>query len=516
MRTTTALLALLALGAAAAAGCNLALGLGGYCYDDATCHSEHPDGGGGSTTSSTGTGGTGGGGPRGGEPVWVKSFGGAGQQTLGGLAVNEDGIYIAGTTAGLSDFGGNCPAMDVGPTPVAFLARLDDKGLCKVVLYLTATKSIDVNALALDGAGHVVVAGTFDGLLTPPTGVQLSASGRDAFIFSYGTDLAKLAWSGVVSGTGTDEIVNGISSAGGGAIYVVGSTSQLAYLEVQGGSSPIQPPLSPPNVGVGFIAQISSDGSAKLQPAYGTMGKTAFTDISVEPTTGRIALAGQTDGSLTVPTTQPMPTLTSQGGGDVFLLQFSTPFTMLSSNGIYGDTAEQRAGRVSAVDEYTYLTGTFHGTLDKLTPTPPNSPGGFDVFLAQIDPKGNAQHVLAFGTNTNPDETVAGVIADASGAVIAGGLSGPVTLKIDGTPFANLTSLGDVDIYVFKTKPTFDKLAWRQTFGRAGSTQAADAIALGPSGDVFIAGHFVTTLDLLSEPIKSKGLQDIFVAKLVP
>jgi beta-propeller repeat-containing protein/type IX secretion system substrate protein len=116
------------------------------------------------------------------------------------------------------------------------------------------------------------------------------------------------------------------------------------------------------------------------------------------------------------------------------------------------------------------------------------------------------------------DDYSSGIAIDSSGnLLITGQFTG--TADFDpGPDTSNMTSFGLNDIFVCKFDPA-GNLLWAKQMGGA-SADAGSAIAIDPSGNVYITGNFSGTADM--DPgagvfnISSKGGLDIFIAKLDP
>jgi hypothetical protein len=100
-----------------------------------------------------------------------------------------------------------------------------------------------------------------------------------------------------------------------------------------------------------------------------------------------------------------------------------------------------------------------------------------------------------------------GFSLDAAGNIyLAGPNSG--TLDFGGGP---LTSAGGIDFFVAKLDQDGNHV-WSKNFG-GGNDQLGRRVALGPDGDLVVAGMFKGVLDLGGGPLASAGEYDVFVSK---
>jgi hypothetical protein len=134
-------------------------------------------------------------------------------------------------------------------------------------------------------------------------------------------------------------------------------------------------------------------------------------------------------------------------------------------------------------------------------PAPSAAPPASGASVPRLDP---ARVALTFAGKAH----VAGVAVDARGNVfVAGAFSG--TLDLGGGP---LVSAGDDDVFLLALDPA-GKHRWSKAFGGPGM-QAAAAVAVGPRGEVVVAGTLDQSADFGGGALVSAGLIDVFVAVL--
>jgi uncharacterized protein (AIM24 family) len=172
----------------------------------------------------------------------------------------------------------------------------------------------------------------------------------------------------------------------------------------------------------------------------------------------------------------------------------------------FGDASSQTANAV-AVDASgnVIVAGSFMGTVD-FGGGALSSAGARDYFVAKFGPDGAYMWSKRFGNAS--DQWNPHIAVDASGNVIvAGGYEGAIDFG-----GGALTSAGSQDICVAKLGSDGAYL-WSKRFGD-GDVQAANAVAVDPSGNVIITGILRGTTNFGGGVLTSAGINDVFVAEL--
>jgi hypothetical protein len=172
-----------------------------------------------------------------------------------------------------------------------------------------------------------------------------------------------------------------------------------------------------------------------------------------------------------------------------------------------GDVADQTAQGI-AIDATgnVLVTGSFHGTID-LGGGPLVSAGGSDIFLVKLDPSGKYLWGKRFGDAS--DQTGAAVAVSATGEVwITGSITGNVDFGAG--VLSSADPLGDA--YLARFSPSGTTLSSKRYGGV--SAQRGTALAIGPTGDLFLGGVFDGTIDLGCGSVPGAGSGDAFLARL--
>jgi len=155
-----------------------------------------------------------------------------------------------------------------------------------------------------------------------------------------------------------------------------------------------------------------------------------------------------------------------------------------------------------------FLAGSFAGSVD-FGGGPLVSAGGEDIFVAKFDPSGS--HLWSRQVGDTCFTGTQSIAVDASGNVFLAGSFG------GGLDFGGgqLKSAGGYDIFLAKFDPNGAHV-WSRRFGDIDDYQEALGVAVGPSGNVVIAGYYRGTVDFGGGPLVSAGGEDIFVATFNP
>jgi len=197
--------------------------------------------------------------------------------------------------------------------------------------------------------------------------------------------------------------------------------------------------------------------------------------------------------------------VTSAGSADIFVLKLNSSGTFQWVN-TYGGTSFD-FGRGIAVDSSgnIYITGYFYETVD-FGAGNVTSAGGSDIFVLKLNSSATFQWVSTFGSTSidvGEDITV-----DSSGnSYITGYFEGTVDFGA-----GNVTSAGSADIFVLKLNSS-GTFQWVNTYGGSAFDVGMD-ITVDSSGNSYITGYFEGTVDFGGGSVTSAGAADIFILKL--
>jgi hypothetical protein len=450
----------------------------------------------GATGGSSSMGGSGMGGSGGGGVVlgpWSKSFGNEYLDGAGDTAVDSAGnVVVTGNFGGTADFGGG-PLNTANGSYDTFVAKLDSSGN-----HVWSKRFGDKNpqypvAVAIDGAGNVVVTGPFQGTVDFGGGPLTSAHSNDIFVAKLDSSGDHL-WSKRFGGAGYQQgCAVAIDSAGN--VVVAGEFEST--VDFGGG------PLTSAGSYDIYVAKLDANGDHVWSKRFGDAEGQNAISMAID-SAGNVAITGQMNGTVDFGDGP----LAGAGGTSIYVAKLDPNGDHVWSKRF--ENANGQSALATAVDSAgnVAITGYMNGTVD-FGGGPLTGAGGTDIFVAKLDPNGNHVWSKRFG-DANDQEALSIAIDTAGNVVITGKFFSVV--DFGGGP---LTSAGDSDIFVAKLDPNGDHL-WSTRFGDW-KFQAAYSTAIDSAGNVVITGNFEGTVDFGNGPHVSAGeLYDVFLAKLMP
>ncbi len=397
--------------------------------------------------------------------------GDSGYDFAGALALDTDGCAIVGGYTASSNFptaaGAFQPAFG-GGTYDAFVAKLGADGKSLVYgTYLGGSGNDYAEALALDGAGCVTVAGNTSSTNFPTTAgafQRVHGGGSHAFVARVTADGKSLLYATYLRGSGGDDAC-ALAVDADGCTTVAGGTSSTDF--------PTTADASQPAYGGGtfdaFVAKLAADGGSLLYATY--LGGSAYDEARALALDagGRAIVAGYTTSSNFPTTAGAFQSIYRGGSYDAFVARFlfdTTPAMATQTNrtNAEGDAVDvQLSGAVDAdgdtltwgatglpADLSISATGRITGTLTftsagnhtvtvTVTDNTPGGPGGDSASrtLAWAVTNTSATN-LAFAAS--PADMMAGdiftvvVAARVAGGQTDTGFTDSVTLAIGTNP----------------------------------------------------------------------------------
>ena len=280
------------------------------------------------------------------------------------------------------------------------------------------------SAVAIDGAGDVIVGGTF-GQPIDFGGGQLTNTGP--FVAMFGPTGA-YQWAKAFNSQGGAGAVTSIAVDGTGVVAAGWFTGTINL-----GGGAIQ------DAGVAdeiFVVRYDPSGNYIWGNTFGDGTNAASLGSMALDGSGDLVLAGTFSTSLTLGGTTLMATGPSQTGdaGTTLSGDFVLELDALTGNQVWSVAEPPTDNILVGVDGNgdVFLTGAFDGSIDFGGATL-TSVGGYDVAVAELDPMGGFLWSQSFGSPGN--DSVSGLAVDSSGDVVFFGLSGG-SIALGGTSLA--------------------------------------------------------------------------------
>jgi hypothetical protein len=356
-------------------------------------------------------------------------------------------------------------------------------------------------AVAVDGAGNVVMVGRYDGSVDFGQGGPLTTNWWDLFVAKFSADGTPLWRKGFGDSSALTENVQAVALDEAGNIVIAGAFD---------GSVNFNGTALPSSGGIGkydfFLAKLDSNG--------GYLWSKRFESISNSVLLAVAALAVDSDnnvflgGSVLGPVDFGGGTLAAQGDWDVFLASFDASGVYRWSKRFGG--AQTDGGSAVATDPQgnVLLTGAFSANIN-FGQGPLQSGGGWDAFVAKFDNDGNTLWADTWGDNLLQMGT--SVAADPAGNVMVGG-SNQGTVNFGGGPHS---APNTAEPFVVKLTAAGDYV-WDKFAGNSVTDGWVTSMACLPNGSISAAGFIRGSADFGGGLLTSVGNADAFALKLSP
>ena len=423
--------------------------------------------------------------------LWNTFLGGA--EWDDGYAVAVDGagsIYVAGT----SDGTWGSPARPYAGVEDVFVAKLDSSGALLWNTFLgSSTGSDSGRAIAVDGAGHVYVAG--ESLYTWGSPVNAhSANGEDAFV-------AELNSSGVLQwNTFMGAPLTSYPTERGYAIAVDATGVYVAGESASSWGMPVDPFPSPGISERIFVAKLNSSGVRLWNNFLGDGNQTDYARAIVVDGAG-VYVAGYSQATWGTP----VRPHSGDFYGDASVARLNSSTGALEWNTFLGGAGTDHAHGIAVSGAYLYVAGKSFATWGAPVNPHAGSGEGDDVFVARLSSNGALQRHTFMGAADYEADVAYAIAVDGSDVYVAG-----YSTDTWGAP---ITAYTDGDDGFAAQLDSSLALQWN-TF--LGGDYRDEGYAIAANGtDVYVAGSSDVTHGDWGAPIRSgAGSYDAFVAKV--
>ena len=472
-----------------------------------------------------------------GDYIWTRSAGGGSFDEGYGVATDSSGnVFLTGYFGGTADFdptGGTDEHTSNGQYDI-FVTKLGADGSYAWTGTMGGTSMDRGYDVATDSSGNVLLTGYFQNVadLDPTDGIDMhSAHGSDdIFVTKLNAD-GSFAWTRAMGDSTSYNCGKGVATDSSGNVFMVGSFG--ATVDFDPGIETDQHTSNNGTADV-FVTRLNPDGT------YGALRATS-TDNPLKLVMDRekavTAVFAQQPALTMAVSPEGAGTMTPAVGTDTYNTGATVSISASAGAGYrfdhwdgdlgsggwtatmgWADWYDRGYGVAADASGNVFVTGFFAGRVD-FDPTArideQMSNGSKDIFVTKLNADGTYGWTRTMG-GSQGDEGYS-VATDSSGKVfVTGSFYGTVDFD-PGVGIDRHTSMGNADVFVTKLNAD-GSYGWTQTMGGS-SEDCGKAVATDASGNVFLAGYFMSTMaDFDPTPgtdqHTSNGARDVFVTKL--
>ncbi|MDI1475623.1 hypothetical protein [Polyangium sp. y55x31] len=349
-------------------------------------------------------------------------------------------------------------------------------------------------ALIAGAGGHPILVGRFPGTLSFGGNTFTSSGGYDAFVAKLDGASGEQLWSRRLGGA-EDQAAWSVTEDAQGNVIVVGEF--LGQMSVGGGNS-----LQSEGGYDVFVAKYDgTDGDHIWSRRFGNSEDQNARGVAVTKT-GEILVIGSFSGGVDFGT----GLLESAGSFDLFVLTLDNSGNPVRAQR-FGDGEDQN-GRAIAVDAggNAVITGDFRGKVD-FGGTTLTSAGGFDLFVARLDPNGGVTYAKRYG-DMDPQRGYAVRMNAAGNAVVSGIVRGTVDFGGGALTAQNL------DVFLLELSPSGGHV--KSVIMGGSKADTAGGVAIGAGGRFVVGGGFLKDAKFGAITLNAQGgasSPDAFLAR---
>ena len=433
------------------------------------------------------------------------------------MAIDATGnIYLAGWFNGTCDFDPGPAVSNLTSAGLrdVFIAKMDASGNLLWVARIGGTSDDNVNGIAVDASGSLVVGGVFGGgtidLDPGPGSANFTAQLFDGYILKLDASGSYL-WGKVYSGSGASA-VNSLELDQSGNVITTGIFAGL--VDFDPGVASFN--LTATGAADIYISKLDAMGNFIWAKHIDGVQNNESKCVTTDPS-GNIYITGYFDNTVDFDPSAAINNIVSAGNYDIFVTKFD-PSGNLTWVKTMGGTGSD-IGNSVVVDQLgnVVVGGNFSSTsdfnpglgVDNLT-----SNGNVDAFIVKLDAFGNYSWARGIG-NTGSDQAT-NITSDNSGNVY---LTGQFVGVVDADPGSNTFNLISTGTNAFVTKlNSTGSFLWARNIARSSSTSVGLSLKVNTAGSLYVTGRFLGTADFDTGanlfPLTSAGSNDIFLQKL--
>ena len=322
--------------------------------------------------------------------VYVKTIGGAGDDTASGLAVGHNGeVRFGGGFVGRSNFNSDGVfRISSSGARDGYLAALDTDGTFLWAGSFGGTGSETLRDMALDDNLNVLATGRYNGVVDfdPTHGVSNNniAPADEAFTLKW-TATGGFVFAAGFGGAGVD-FATGVTADRAGNVYTIGNFESSGDFDPSNSTFT----LNGASTGTIFVSKLNSAGTFVYAKALGGASSTAVgpNQISVDKHQN-VYITGRFSGTQDFDPGAGTSNLVSDGADDVFVSKLDANGGLVFAKSIGGTGDAFPTGSVLDHTGNILVTGAFESDITFPTSITRTSAGSSDLFLEKFDASGN-------------------------------------------------------------------------------------------------------------------------------
>ncbi len=282
--------------------------------------------------------------------------------------------------------------------------------------YLNGDKEDEVNGIAIDAEGNIIVTGTTNSLkqIVFEDGHQAEYGGgeSDAFLIKYNT-AGKIIWSTYFGGSGLDRGL-AVKLTNDGKIFICGSTTSENGISYQGFQNTLAGGTD------GFIAYFEYDGNLIWSSYFGGANEDVAKNITAD-NNGNIIICGTTNSTGLADAGAFQPEL--NGSTDAFVLKLTPSYDKNWVTYFGGEDADTCNAVVTDNSDKIIIAGSTLSAEDIASPgaAQGDEAGGQDAFIAVFKPDGQREWSTYLGGSKT--DYALGLACDSKNNILVSGCS---------------------------------------------------------------------------------------------
>ncbi len=412
------------------------------------------------------------------------------RQEVVATASNDDVVVITGTYRGALRIGAHFLPGETDDD--GFVAKVDTLGNVIWLVRFSGATHQRPQAIALDAAGNVFVAGRFRTQLTIGPSTTLNAVGWDAFIVKLDPDGAPV-WTTTAGGDGDADVL-AIDVAADGAVAVAVEVSGNVDFGIRN--------LTVGSANNGFASLLDASGTPVWVASEQSLNDASSNAVAIDDS--RVFIGGEFSGTANVSGAA----VTAVGNSDGLVIAYNRRSGNIMSYVQLSGMGSATVDAISLYQDSLIIAGEFDGPLD-ISDGVARTATGTDVFVARFP--------LTLGTPVwgrnfvgTGNEKLSGIAVDAVGEIAVVG-SFDSDMEWGET---SLVSAGMADVFINKLDAE-GEARFATSYGDINDEMAA-AISVRPtSRELFAVGTFAGDIDFGPTLHKAQST-DGFLVRVAP